>query len=121
MTISESLFEAAQQVIPGGVNSPVRAFRGVGGTPFFVDRGEGARVVDADGRSYIDFLGSWGPLILGHAAGAVVEAVAEAARRGTSYGAPTALEVEMAAAVSAAYPSMEMVRLVSSGTEAAMS
>ena len=86
---SEALFEAAQRVIPGGVNSPVRAFRGVGATPLFVERAEGARVVDADGRSYIDFLGSWGPLILGHAAAAVVEAVTEAARRGTSYGAPT--------------------------------
>jgi glutamate-1-semialdehyde 2,1-aminomutase len=121
MSISRSLFEAAERVIPGGVNSPVRAFRGVGGTPFFVDRAEGARVVDADGRSYIDFLGSWGPLILGHAAGAIVEAVTEAARRGTSYGAPTAGEVEMAETISRAVPSMEMVRLVSSGTEAAMS
>ena len=121
MSISRSLFEAAERVIPGGVNSPVRAFRGVGGTPFFVARAEGARIVDADGRSYIDFLGSWGPLILGHAAGAVVEAVTEAARRGTSYGAPTAGEVEMAEIISRAVPSMEMVRLVSSGTEAAMS
>ena len=87
----------------------------------FIQRGEGARLWDADGRSYIDFVGSWGPLILGHAAPAVVEAITEAARRGTSYGAPTALEVEMAEAISAAYPSMEMLRLVSSGTEAAMS
>ena len=118
---SEALFEAAQRVIPGGVNSPVRAFRGVGGTPVFVERAEGARVVDADGRSYIDFLGSWGPLILGHAAAAVVEAVTEATRRGTSYGAPTRAEVEMAEIISRALPSMEMVRLVSSGTEAAMS
>src|SRR5499427_2495966 len=121
MTRSASLFQSAQRVIPGGVNSPVRAFRGVGGTPFFVARADGARVVDANGRSYIDFLGSWGPLILGHAAGAIVEAVAEAARRGTSYGAPTAAEVEMAELISRAVPSMEMVRLVSSGTEAAMS
>ena len=82
--------------IPGGVNSPVRAFRAVGGAPPFIQRGEGARLWDADGRSYIDFVGSWGPLILGHAAPAVVEAVTEAARRGTSYGAPTAIEVEMA-------------------------
>ena len=118
---SDSLFSAAQRVIPGGVNSPVRAFRGVGGTPFFVARAEGARLVDVDGRSYLDFLGSWGPLILGHAAPAVVEAVTEAAQRGTSYGAPTAGEVEMAEVISAAVPSMEMVRLVSSGTEAAMS
>jgi glutamate-1-semialdehyde 2,1-aminomutase len=121
MSTSQSLFEAAQRVIPAGVNSPVRAFRGVGGTPFFVARAEGARIADVDGRSYIDFLGSWGPLILGHAAGAVVEAVSEAARRGTSYGAPTGGEVEMADTIARAVPSMEMVRLVSSGTEAAMS
>jgi glutamate-1-semialdehyde 2,1-aminomutase len=121
MTNSESLFERAQRVIPGGVNSPVRAFRGVGGTPFFVAQAEGARIVDVDGRQYIDFLGSWGPLILGHAAGAVVEAVTEATRRGTSYGAPTAGEVDLADAISRAVPSMEMLRLVSSGTEAAMS
>ncbi|HET7873993.1 MAG TPA: glutamate-1-semialdehyde 2,1-aminomutase [Methylomirabilota bacterium] len=121
MPSSESLFKAAQRVIPGGVNSPVRAFRGVGGTPFFVDLARGSRVVDVDGKSYIDFLGSWGPLILGHAPPQVVEAVSEAARRGTSYGAPTGGEVEMAELISRAVPSMEMVRLVSSGTEAAMS
>src|SRR3989449_1379396 len=121
MSTSESLFEAAQRVIPGGVNSPVRAFKGVGGTPVFVARAEGARVVDVDGRSYLDFLGSWGPLILGHAAPAIVEAVTETARHGTSYGAPTRNEVEMAERISRALPSMEMVRLVSSGTEAAMS
>jgi len=108
-------------VMPGGVNSPVRAFRAVGGSPFFVTRAEGARIVDADGRSYLDFLGSWGPLILGHAAPVVVEAVSEALRRGTSYGAPTPGEVEMAEAITGVYPSMEMLRLVSSGTEAAMS
>src|SRR5919109_5467642 len=121
MSESKRLLGAAARVIPGGVNSPVRAFRAVGGDPVFIARAEGARIVDVDGRSYLDFVGSWGPLILGHAAPAVVEAVTEAARRGTSYGAPTALEVEMAEAVSAAYPSMELVRLVSSGTEAAMS
>jgi glutamate-1-semialdehyde 2,1-aminomutase len=121
MPSSEFLFEAAQRVIPGGVNSPVRAFKGVGGAPVFIARAEGAHVVDVDGRSYIDFLGSWGPLILGHAAPAIVEAVTEAARRGTSYGAPTADEVEMAERITRAVPSMEMVRLVSSGTEAAMS
>jgi glutamate-1-semialdehyde 2,1-aminomutase len=121
MSESKRLLDAAARVIPGGVNSPVRAFRAVGGTPPFIARGEGARLWDVDGRSYIDLVGSWGPLILGHAAAAVVEAVTEAARRGTSYGAPTALEVEMAETVTAAYPSMEMVRLVSSGTEAAMS
>jgi hypothetical protein len=121
MSESKRLLDAAGRVIPGGVNSPVRAFRAVGGAPPFIERGEGARLWDVDGRSYIDFVGSWGPLILGHAAPAVVEAVTEAARRGTSYGAPTALEVEMAQTVTTAYPSMEMVRLVSSGTEAAMS
>jgi glutamate-1-semialdehyde 2,1-aminomutase len=121
MPSSESLFEAAQRVIPGGVNSPVRAFRGVGGAPFFVARAEGARITDEDGRAYVDFLGSWGPLILGHAPPAVVEALAETARKGTSYGAPTAQEVEMAERITRAVPSMEMVRLVSSGTEAAMS
>jgi glutamate-1-semialdehyde 2,1-aminomutase len=121
MSESKRLLDAAARVIPGGVNSPVRAFRAVGGAPPFIARGEGARLWDVDGRSYIDLVGSWGPLILGHAAAAVVEAVTEAARRGTSYGAPTALEVEMAETVTAAYPSMEMVRLVSSGTEAAMS
>lgn len=121
MTTSRELLAAAQRVIPGGVNSPVRAFRGVGGEPFFVARGAGAQVWDVEGRAYIDFVGSWGPLILGHAPAAVVEAVAEAARRGTSYGAPTGQEVEMAEALTAAYPSMEMVRLVNSGTEAAMS
>jgi glutamate-1-semialdehyde 2,1-aminomutase len=121
MRDSKSLFEAASRLIPGGVNSPVRAFRGVGGEPFFVARGEGARIWDVDGRSYLDFLGSWGPLILGHAAPSVVAAVTEAAARGTSYGAPTGLEVEMAEAITAAYPSIELVRLVSSGTEAAMS
>jgi glutamate-1-semialdehyde 2,1-aminomutase len=121
MPSSGSLFEAAQRVIPGGVNSPVRAFKGVGGAPFFVAKAEGARIVDEDGRVYIDFLGSWGPLILGHAAPAIVEAVIETARQGTSYGAPTAREVEMAERITRAVPSMEMVRLVSSGTEAAMS
>jgi glutamate-1-semialdehyde 2,1-aminomutase len=121
MSRSDTLFAAAQRVIPGGVNSPVRAFRGVGGRPFFVERAEGARIYDVDGGSYIDFLGSWGPLILGHAPPAVVEAVTAAARRGMSYGAPTAQEVEIAEVITQAYPSMELVRLVSSGTEAAMS
>jgi glutamate-1-semialdehyde 2,1-aminomutase len=121
MSESRRLMQAAAARIPGGVNSPVRAFRGVGGEPFFVARAEGARLWDVDGHSYIDFVGSWGPLILGHAAAVIVEAVAEAARRGTSYGAPTAIEVELAEAIHAAVPSMEMVRLVSSGTEAAMS
>ncbi len=118
---SKSLFSKAQRFIPGGVNSPVRAFKGVGGEPFFVERGQGARLFDVDGRSYIDFVGSWGPLILGHAAPSIVEAVIEAVHRGTSYGAPTAAEVDLAEEIAAAYPSMPMVRLVSSGTEAAMS
>ena len=118
---SDALFAKAQRVIPGGVNSPVRAFRGVGGNPFFVAKAEGCRITDVDGRTYIDFLGSWGPLILGHAAPALVEAVGEALRRGTSYGAPTPGEVELAELISRAVPSMEMMRLVSSGTEAAMS
>jgi glutamate-1-semialdehyde 2,1-aminomutase len=121
MPSSDALFQAAQRLIPGGVNSPVRAFRGVGGTPFFVAHARGAHLTDADGRTYLDFLGSWGPLILGHAPPEVVEAVTEAVRRGTSYGAPTEGEVELAALITAAVPSMEMVRLVSSGTEAAMS
>jgi glutamate-1-semialdehyde 2,1-aminomutase len=121
MATSDSLFAAAQRVIPGGVNSPVRAFRGVGGSPFFVASAAGSHLVDEEGRVYIDFLGSWGPLILGHAAPVVVEALAETARRGTSYGAPTAGEVELAERISGAVPSMEMVRLVSSGTEASMS
>jgi len=118
---SKALFQAAQRVIPGGVNSPVRAFRGVGGTPFFVARAQGSRIVDADGRSYIDYLSSWGPLILGHAPPQVVEAVTETAGRGTSYGAPTGAEVELAELITHALPTVEMVRLVSSGTEAAMS
>jgi glutamate-1-semialdehyde 2,1-aminomutase len=118
---SRRLLAQAEQRMPGGVNSPVRAFRSVGGEPRFIARGEGARLWDVDGRAYLDFVGSWGPLILGHAPAAVVEAVAAAAARGTSYGAPTPQEVELATAITAAYPSMEMVRLVSSGTEAAMS
>ena len=121
MSESKRLLDAASRVIPGGVNSPVRAFRAVGGSPRFIANAEGAYLTDVDGHRYLDFVGSWGPLILGHAAPAIVEAVTEAARRGTSYGAPTALEVEMAEAVTQAFPSMEMVRLVSSGTEAAMS
>jgi glutamate-1-semialdehyde 2,1-aminomutase len=118
---SDSLFEAAQRLMPGGVNSPVRAFRAVGGRPFFVERAEGARIWDVDGRSYLDFLGSWGPLILGHAPAIVIEAISQAVRRGTSYGAPTSAEVEIAEVISRAIPSIEMLRLVSSGTEAAMS
>ncbi len=118
---SERLFAAAQRVLPGGVNSPVRAFRGVGGTPRFIASGEGALLVDADGNRYLDLVLSWGPLILGHAHPEVLAAVVEAASRGTTYGAPTELEVRLAERVVAAFPSVEMVRFVSSGTEAAMS
>ncbi|MBA3495513.1 MAG: glutamate-1-semialdehyde 2,1-aminomutase [Gemmatimonadales bacterium] len=118
---SERLFAAAQRVLPGGVNSPVRAFRSVGGTPRFIARGEGAWLVDADGHRYVDLVLSWGPLILGHAHPEVLEAVVEAAGRGTTYGAPTELEVRLAERVVALFPSLEMVRFVSSGTEAAMS
>jgi len=121
LTRSEELFARAQRVIPGGVNSPVRAFKAVGGQPPFIVRGEGARVWDADGRSYLDYLGSWGPLILGHAHPDVVEAVRGAALRGTSYGAPCPAEVELAERVAGLMPSIEKVRFVSSGTEATMS
>jgi len=119
--ISRSLFERASRVIPGGVNSPVRAFRAVGGVPVFVSRAEGAFLYGADGRRYIDYVGSWGPMILGHAHPDVIAAIVEAAGRGTSYGAPTELEVRFAEALCALYPSIEMVRAVSSGTEATMS
>ncbi|HUP47908.1 MAG TPA: glutamate-1-semialdehyde 2,1-aminomutase [Thermoanaerobaculia bacterium] len=118
---SESLFERAQQVIPGGVNSPVRAFRGVGGTPRFIEQAQGSRLFDADNLQYIDCIGSWGPMILGHGHRYVVEAVKRAATRGFSFGAPTLGEVELAEMVVAAIPSIEMLRLVNSGTEATMS
>lgn len=118
---STNLFQRAQQVIPGGVNSPVRAFRGVGGTPLFITSAKGAMITDADGRSYIDYVGSWGPMILGHAHEEVIAAIQQAATRGTSYGAPTELEIELAQAVIEAFPSIEKLRLTSSGTEATMS
>jgi glutamate-1-semialdehyde 2,1-aminomutase len=117
---SSKLFERAQRVIPGGVNSPVRAFRAVGGDPPFIARAEGARLWDADGNEYIDYVGSWGPMILGHAHPDIVRAITEAAKNGTSYGAPTELEVRFAEKICALYPSIEMVRAVSSGTEATM-
>jgi len=120
-TASDRLFAAAQRVLPGGVNSPVRAFRSVGGTPRFIARGEGAWLEDADGNRYVDLVLSWGPLILGHAHPEVLAAVVGAAGRGTTYGAPTELEVRLAERVVATFPSIEMVRFVSSGTEAAMS
>jgi glutamate-1-semialdehyde 2,1-aminomutase len=118
---NEQLFAQSQGVIPGGVNSPVRAFRSVGGTPRFFERGEGAYLWDADGRRYIDYVGSWGPAILGHAHPQAVRAVQEAAARGLSFGAPTAAELELAVLLRRLVPSLELVRLVSSGTEATMS
>jgi glutamate-1-semialdehyde 2,1-aminomutase len=121
MSRNAELFERAQRTIPGGVNSPVRAFRSVGGTPRFIARAQGARVWDADGKVYIDYVGSWGPAITGHAHPDIVRAVQEAAARGLSFGAPSEAEVEMAELLCAMLPSLEMVRLVSSGTEATMS
>ena len=118
---NDTLFAAARRHIPGGVNSPVRAFGSVGGTPLFFQRGKGARVVDADGKSYLDYVGSWGPLIAGHAHPVVLEAVAKAMENGLSFGAPTETEVAMADYLCELLPSLEMVRLVSSGTEATMS
>jgi len=118
---SRKLQKRAEQLIPGGVNSPVRAFRSVGGDPAFIVRGQGAHIWDADGNEYVDYIGSWGPLILGHAAPTVVEAVISATRNGTSFGASTPTEADLAEVVLAAYPSMQKVRFVSSGTEATMS
>ena len=118
---SERLFARARRLIPGGVNSPVRSFGAVGGTPPFIVSGSGARIRDADGNEYLDFVGSWGPLVLGHAHPAVVEAVQSAAADGTSFGAPTEGELELAELITRAMPSIEMLRLVNSGTEAAMS
>ena len=118
---STKLFAEAQQLIPGGVNSPVRAFRSVGGQPRFIARAKGSRLYDVDANTYIDYVLSWGPMILGHAEPSVVRAVKKAAGLGTSYGAPTGLEVLLAKEIRAAFPSMEKVRLVSSGTEAVMS
>lgn len=121
MNRSEKLFERALRVIPGGVNSPVRAFRGVGGTPPFIASGAGSHIFDADGGEYIDYVGSWGPLLLGHRHHAIVAALEETLAIGTSFGAPTEREVELAEMISEAMPGIEMVRLVNSGTEATMS
>jgi len=118
---SEELFRRAQELIPGGVNSPVRAFRAVGGNPPFIARGEGSHIFDADGNEYIDYVGSWGPLLLGHRHPEILAALEQALASGTSFGAPTEQEVELAAAICEAVPSIEMVRLVNSGTEATMS
>src|SRR3954453_20624799 len=120
-TRSASLFERATRVMPGGVNSPVRAFRSIGRDPIFIERGAGAELVDVDGKTYVDYVCSWGPLIAGHAHPQVLLAVGDAAARGTSFGAPTPGEVELAAAVVERVPSAEMVRMTSSGTEASMS
>jgi len=117
---SEELFRRAEQIIPGGVNSPVRAFRSVGGNPPFIARGDGSHIFDVDGNEYIDYVGSWGPLLLGHRHPAILSALEKALSIGTSFGAPTEQEVEMAAAICDAVPSIEMVRLVNSGTEATM-
>jgi glutamate-1-semialdehyde 2,1-aminomutase len=118
---SKQLFESARQVIPGGVNSPVRAFRGVGGTPLFIDHAKGAYIWDVDGNRYIDYVLSWGPLVLGHAPDPVIKALQAQAERGTSYGAPTGIETELARLIIDLVPSIEMVRFVNSGTEATMS
>ena len=120
-TRSQQLFDAAVQRLPGGVNSPVRAFKGVGGTPVFFERAEGPHVWDVDGNRYIDYVGSWGPMILGHAHPAVIEAVIEAAKNGTSFGAPTAAETEFAERICAMMPNIQMLRAVNSGTEATLS
>ncbi|MCG3721697.1 glutamate-1-semialdehyde 2,1-aminomutase [Vibrio cincinnatiensis] len=121
MTKSEDLYQKAQTKIPGGVNSPVRAFSGVGGSPIFIDRADGALIFDADGKAYIDYVGSWGPMILGHNHAVIREAVIDAAQRGLSFGAPTEMEIAMAELVSELVPSMEQLRMVNSGTEATMS
>ncbi len=118
---SRQLFQEAARYFPGGVNSPVRAFRAVGGEPFFVARAGGSRITDVDGRTYIDYVGSWGPMILGHAHPRVVAAIQQAAEAGTSFGAPTEMETRLARLVQAAFPSLERMRFVSSGTEACMS
>ncbi|HSC47613.1 MAG TPA: aminotransferase class III-fold pyridoxal phosphate-dependent enzyme, partial [Gammaproteobacteria bacterium] len=121
MPLSNPLFDEALRYIPGGVNSPVRAFKGVGGEPLFIRRAEGAYVYDSDGRRYIDYVGSWGPMIAGHAHPRVVAAVQAAAADGLSFGAPTEIETKLARRLCSLMPSLELVRMVNSGTEAAMS
>ncbi len=118
---SSALFKAAQKVIPGGVNSPVRAFKAVGGTPIFVERAKGAYLYDVDGNRYVDFIASWGPLILGHAYEPVLKAVTEKAALGTSFGMPTAIETELASLAVSMVPGIDKIRFVNSGTEACMS
>ena len=121
MSKSAQLFEKAQKVIPGGVNSPVRAFKGVGGTPVFIEKAEGAYITDSDGKKYIDYVGSWGPMVLGHNHPAIIDAVLKAVPNGLSFGAPTESEITLAELVCKLVPSIELVRMVSSGTEATMS
>jgi len=121
MNKSEQLFQRAQLSIPGGVNSPVRAFKGVGGTPVFMKSAKGAYLFDADGKKYIDYIASWGPMILGHAYEPVVNAIREYAGYSTSFGAPTELEIEMAELIISMVPNVDLIRMVSSGTEACMS
>ncbi|PYS09892.1 MAG: aspartate aminotransferase family protein, partial [Acidobacteria bacterium] len=121
MNRSEQLFRRAQEIIPGGVNSPVRAFRAVGGHPLFIQRGEGSHIWDVDGREYIDYVGSWGPLIFGHRPPEVLRALQQILEIGTSFGAPTEREVDLAEFIAKFFPSVEKVRLVNSGTEATMS
>ena len=118
---SQSLFSRAQQSIPGGVNSPVRAFKSVGGTPLFIKKAKGAYLFDADDNQYIDYIASWGPLILGHAYEPVIKAIQEKVADGTSFGAPTELEIQMAELIKSMVPNVDLVRMVSSGTEACMS
>ena len=120
-TQSEKLYKKATEYFPGGVNSPVRAFRSVGSTPLFIDRGEGCHIWDADGNEYIDFCGSWGPLILGHAHNIIVEAITQTVKKGTSFGAPTLLENQLAELILSNNSFIEKLRFVSSGTEAVMS
>lgn len=121
MTHSQQLFQRAQRYIPGGVNSPVRAFKGVGGDPLFIHSAKGATIIDEDGKQYIDYVGSWGPMILGHANAEILAAVNDACQKGLSFGAPTAIEVEMAEKINQIMPAIEMVRMVNSGTEATLS
>src|SRR3989337_596993 len=121
ITTSQKLFERAQQSIPGGVNSPVRAFKSVGGTPIFIRNAKGAYLYDVDGNQYIDYIASWGPLILGHAYEPVIKAIKEKVLDGTSFGAPTELEIQMAELIKSMAPNVDLIRMVSSGTEACMS
>lgn len=119
--VSKRLFADARKLIPGGVNSPVRAFGSVGRTPLFIERAKGSKIVDVDGRTYIDYVGSWGPMILGHADAGILRAVRETMKKGTSFGAPTEIETKLAKAVRRALPSVQKIRMVGSGTEATMS